>query len=224
MTKKEKNSISEESEEYLEAIYRLEQRDGSAKTMQLASQLKVMPGSITNTVEHLEKHRLVTHEPYKGVKLTEKGRKLALKIIRRHRLAERLLTDVLHLDWSNVHDEACKLEHNLSETIVKPLEKALGNPQTCPHGNPIPSELGKMNEAKSELLISLNPGEGGVISKITEEKHDLLQYLATLGLVPGASVKVEEKAPFNGPIIVKAIGASYALGRNVASVIWVKRS
>jgi len=224
MTKKEKNSISEESEEYLEAIYRLEQRDGSAKTMQLANQLKVMPGSITNTIEHLEKHRLVTHEPYKGVKLTEKGRKLALKIIRRHRLAERLLTDVLHLDWSNVHDEACKLEHNLSETIVKPLEKALGNPQTCPHGNPIPSELGKMNEAKSELLISLNPGEGGVISKITEEKHDLLQYLATLGLVPGASVKVEEKAPFNGPIIVKAIGASYALGRNVASVIWVKRS
>lgn len=224
MTKKEKNSISEESEEYLEAIYRLEQRDGSAKTMQLASQLKVMPGSITNTIEHLEKHRLVTHEPYKGVKLTEKGRKLALKIIRRHRLAERLLTDVLHLDWSNVHDEACKLEHNLSETIVKPLEKALGNPQTCPHGNPIPSELGKVNEAKSELLISLNPGEGGVISKITEEKHDLLQYLATLGLVPGASVKIEEKAPFNGPIIVKAMGASYALGRNVASVIWVRKS
>lgn len=224
MTKKEKNSISEESEEYLEAIYRLEQRDGSAKTMQLANQLKVMPGSITNTIEHLEKHRLVTHEPYKGVKLTEKGRKLALKIIRRHRLAERLLTDVLHLDWSNVHDEACKLEHNLSETIVKPLEKALGNPQTCPHGNPIPSELGKMNEEKSELLISLNPGEGGVISKITEEKHDLLQYLATLGLVPGASVKIEEKAPFNGPIIVKAMGASYALGRNVASVIWVRKS
>jgi len=224
MRKKDENSISKESEEYLEAIYKLEQRDGSAKTMQLANQLKVMPGSITNTIENLEKRRLVTHEPYKGVKLTEKGRKLALKIIRSHRLAERLLMDVLHLDWSNVHDEACKLEHNLSETIVKPLEKALGNPQTCPHGNPIPSELGRLNEAKSELLISLNPGEGGVIIKITEEKHDLLQYLATLGLVPGTSVKIEEKAPFNGPIIVKAMGASYALGRNVASVIWVKKA
>jgi len=224
MTKKEENSISKESEEYLEAIYKLEQRDGSAKTMQLANLLKVMPGSVTNTIEHLEKHMLVTHEPFKGVKLTEKGRKLALKIIRRHRLAERLLTDILHLDWSKVHDEACKLEHNLSETIVKPLEKALGNPQTCPHGNPIPSELGKMNETKSELLTNLNPGEGGTIIKITEEKHDLLQYLATLGLVPGTSVKIEEKAPFNGPIIVRAIGASYALGRNVASVIWVKKS
>ena len=81
-----------------------------------------------------------------------------------------------------------------------------------------------MNEAKSDLLTDLNPGEGGIIIKITEEKHDLLQYLATLGLVPGVSVKIEEKAPFNGPIIVKAMGASYALGRNVASVIWVKKS
>ena len=224
MSNKEESSISNESEEYLEAIYRLEERDGSAKTMQLASMLKVMPGSVTNTIEHLEKHKLVIHEPYKGVKLTEKGQKLALKIIRRHRLAERLLTDILHLDWSKVHDEACKLEHNLSETVVKPLEKALGNPQTCPHGNPIPSEQGKVSEAKSELLIDLSPGECGVITKITEEKQDLLQYLATLGLVPGASVKIEEKAPFNGPIIVKAMGASYALGRNVASIIWVKKS
>jgi len=224
MAKKEKTSISKESEEYLEAIYKLEQRDGSAKTMQLVNQLKVMPGSVTNTIENLEKRRLVTHEPYKGVKLTEKGRKLALKIIRRHRLAERLLTDILHLDWSKVHDEACKLEHNLSETIVKPLEKTLGNPQTCPHGNPIPSDLGEVNETKSELLTNLSPGECGIIVKITEERHDLLQYLATLGLVPGTSVKIEEKAPFNGPIIVKAMGASYALGRNVASVIWVKKS
>jgi len=224
MTKKDKNSISNESEEYLEAIYRLEQRDGSAKTMQLANELKVMPGSITNTIENLEKRRLVIHEPYKGVKLTEKGRKLALKTIRRHRLAERLLTDILHLDWSKVHDEACKLEHNLSETIEKPLEDALGNPKTCPHGNPIPSEQGEMKEAKSELLTSLNLGESGVITKVTEEKQDLLQYLATLGLVPGASVEIKEKAPFNGPIIVKTMGASYALGRNIASVIWVKKS
>lgn len=224
MAKRNANSISKESEEYLEAIYRLEQRDGSAKTMQLANELKVMPGSITNTIKNLEKRRLVIHEPYKGVKLTEKGRKLALKIIRRHRLAERLLTDILHLDWSKVHDEACKLEHNLSENIVKPLEKALGNPKTCPHGNPIPSEQGEMEEAKSELLTNLSQGERGIITKITEEKQDLLQYLATLGLVPNASVEIEEKAPFNGPIIVKTMGASYALGRNIASVIWVKKS
>jgi len=224
MKRKDANSISKESEEYLEAIYKLEQRNGSAKTMQLANELKVMPGSITNTIENLEKRRLVIHEPYKGVKLTEKGRKLAIKILRKHRLAERLLTDILHLDWTKVHDEACKLEHNLSENIVKPLEKALGNPKTCPHGNPIPSEQGEMKEEKSELLTSLNLGESGIITKITEEKQDLLQYLATLGLVPGASIEIEEKAPFNGPIIVKTMGASYAIGPNIASVIWVKKS
>jgi DtxR family Mn-dependent transcriptional regulator len=223
MMKEEKSSVSKESEEYLEAIYKLEQRDGSAKTMQLAHELKVTPGSITNTIENLEKRKLVIHEPYKGVKLTEKGRKQALKVIRRHRLAERLLTDILHMDWSTVHDEACKLEHDLSETIVEPLEKALGEPQTCPHGNPIPSESGEVNEAKSELLTNLSPGENGVIIKITEEKQDLLRYLATLGLMPGASVKIEEKGPFNGPIIVRAMGASYALGRNIASFIWVKK-
>lgn len=224
MMKKERKTISNESEEYLEAIYRLEERDGVAKTTQLANQLKVMPGSVTNTIENLEKRQMVSHEPYKGVKLTKKGRELALKVIRRHRLAERLLTDFLHMDWSKVHDEACKLEHNLSETIMKPLEKALGNPQTCPHGNPIPSKSGKVDETRSDLLTNLNPGEGGIIAKITEERPDLLHYLITLGLVPGALVKIEEKAPFNGPIIVKAMGASYALGRSVASVIWVKRS
>jgi DtxR family Mn-dependent transcriptional regulator len=215
--------ITSQTEEFLESIYRLQERDGAARTSELVKMLNVVPGTVTNTVERLEKRGLVKHEAYKGVKLTEEGRKQALKVIRRHRLAERLLTDILHMDWSKVHDEACKLEHNLSETTVEPLEKALGKPQTCPHGNPIPSESGEMNEAKSEPLTNLSPGENGTIIKITEEEQGLLQYLATLGLVPGALVKIEEKGPFNGPIIVRAMGASYALGRNIASFIWVKK-
>lgn len=222
--KSEELSISKESEEYLEAIYRLEEKTGSARTMELARQLKVTPGSVTNTIESLEKRGLVIHEPYKGVKLTKNGRKLALNVLRRHRLAERLLTDVLHLDWSQAHDAACELEHAIAKEVDEPLEKALGHPKTCPHGNPIPSESGKVVEEKAELLTKLAPGEDGTIAKITEEKRDMLQYLATLGLVPGASVKMEEKAPFNGPIIVKVMGASYALGRNVASIIWVRKS
>jgi len=220
----QRSLISKESEEYLEAIYRLEEKRGFAKTSELASQLKVAPGSVTNTIESLERRGLVIHEPYKGVKLTKKGRKLALRVIRKHRLAERLLTDVLHLDWSGVHDAACELEHAIGKEVVKPLDKSLGHPKTCPHGNPIPSELGMVVEEKSELLTDLKPGESGIVVKITEEKRDMLQYLASLGLVPGTSVEIEEKAPFNGPIIVRARGASYALGHNVASVIWVKRS
>jgi len=219
-----KNTVSSEAEEYLEAIYRLEKKTGFAKTMELAHQLKVAPGSVTNTVEGLEKRGLVIHEPYKGVKLTEKGRKIALNVLRRHRLAERLLTDILHLDWSDAHDAACKLEHAIAPDIIKPLEKTLGHPKTCPHGNPIPTKGGGIREEKSELLTDLKPGEDGIIMKITEERHDMLHHLASLGLMPGTFIEIEEKAPFNGPIIVKARGASYALGHDIASVIWVKKS
>jgi len=224
MTAKE-NTVSTKAEEYLEAIYRLEKKTGAAKTLELARQLKVVPGSVTNTIEGLERRGLVIHEPYKGAKLTEKGRKLAINVLRRHRLAERLLTDILHVDWSEAHDAACKLEHAIAdEDIIKPLEKTLGHPETCPHGNPIPTKGGGIIEEKSEILTDLKPGEGGIVVKITEEKRDMLQYLASLGLMPGTSVEIEEKAPFNGPIIVKARGASYALGHDVASVIWVRKS
>jgi len=217
--------VSATIEEYLEIIYRLQGRDGSAKTTELAKQLKVALGTITNTIESMEKQSLVVHEPYRGVKLTEKGRKIALDVVRRHRLSERLLTDVLRLEWSRAHDAACKLEHVFADKeLSRPLEEALGHPKTCPHGNPIPSASGRLTEEKSELLTNLSQGEEGIIVKITDERQDMLQYLATLGLVPGASVSIEEKAPFNGPIIVKVMGASYALGKNVASVIWVKRS
>jgi len=217
--------VSSTIEEYLEAIYALQERNGSAKTTELAKRLNVALGTITNTVESMEKQNLIVHEPYKGVKLTAKGRKIALDVVRRHRLSERLLTDILKMEWSKAHEAACRLEHAIADKdVLKPLDKALGHPKTCPHGNPIPSESGTLTEEKSELLTNLSQGDSGVILKITDERQDMLQYLATLGLVPGASILIEEKAPFNGPIIVKVVGASYALGRNVASVIWVRRS
>lgn len=217
--------ISPTIEEYLEAIYKLQERNGAAKTTRLAEQLKVALGTITNTIESMEKQSLVIHEPYKGVKLTTKGRKMALDVIRRHRLSERLLTDVLRLEWSKAHDAACKLEHVFADKeLSRPLDRALGHPKTCPHGNPIPTETGKLTEEQSEVLSNLNRGEKGTVVKVTDERPDMLQYLATLGLMPGASVEMEEKAPFNGPVMVKVMGASYALGREVASVIWIKRS
>lgn len=217
--------ISATVEEYLEAIYKLEEGKGTAKTGDLAKQLNVALGTITNTIESMEKQNFVVHKPYKGVKLTDKGRKIALDVIRRHRLSERLLTDVLRLGWSKAHEAACKLEHAFADKeLSKSLEEALGHPKTCPHGNPIPSEFGKLTEEESVVLTALDCGEKGTIVKVTDERLDMLQYLATLGLVPGASIEIEEKAPFNGPIMVKVLGASCALGRNVASVIWVKKA
>jgi len=217
--------VSSTMEEYLEAIYKLQERDGSAKTTELAKELKVALGTITNTVESMEKQDLILHTPYKGVKLTAKGRKIALDVVRRHRLSECLLVDILRMEWSKAHDAACKLEHAFADKeLSRPLEKALGHPKTCPHGNPIPSESGRLNEEYSQVLVSLDNGEKGTIVKVTDERQDILQYLGKLGLTPGALVEVEEKMPFDGPIIVRVGGANYALVRNVASVIWVKRS
>ncbi len=192
--------------------------------MELARQLKVVPGSVTNTIESLERRGLVIHEPYRGVKLTKKGRKLALNVLRRHRLAERLLTDILHLDLSEAHDAACRLEHAIATDVIKPLEKALGHPKTCPHGNPIPSESGEIVEEESEPLMKLEPREKGIIVKVTEEKREVLRHLATLGLVPGTTVEMKERELSGGPIIVKVMESSHALDHDIASIIWVKRS
>jgi len=210
-------------EEYLEAVYRLQEKSGVARTSDMVNVLKVAPGTVTNNIERLEKEGYITHEPYKGVKLTEKGLKIALQVVRRHRLSERLLTDILHIEWGKVHDVACKLEHAIADEIVKPLEKALGHPKTCPHGNPIPTKSGGIIEEKSQPLTTLKEREHGIIVKITEEKSDLLHYLDTLDLVPGASVEILEKAPFNGPLTLKIGSTSHALSRKVASIIQVKQ-
>ena len=216
--------LSNQAEEYLEAIYRLEQKGGFARTMELARNLKVVPGSVTNTIENLKKKGLVTHKPYKGVKLTENGRKIASSVLRRHRLAERLLTDILHLDWSEVHDPACKLEHALSPEILKPLEKALGHPKRCPHGNPIPTNCGGIFEEETMALTELDAKMSGVIVKITEEKTETLQQLTRLNLTPGKRVEIENKIVPSGPLTIRVEGESCTIDHDLASIIYVKKN
>ena len=217
-------SISYQAEEYLEAIHRLEKKRGYAKTMELARRLKVVPGSVTNTIESLERRGLVIHEPYKGVKLTEKGRGIASNVLRKHRLAERLLTDILHLDWSEVHDAACKLEHALSPEILDPLENALGHPKTCPHGNPIPTKNGRLLEEESKSLADLNSGEDGIIVKIADEEPTTLKALDSLGLILGSYVKIEKKGFFDGPINIHVNGQPHTVERKLARYVHVKPS
>jgi DtxR family Mn-dependent transcriptional regulator len=171
----------------------------------------------------LETKGLVAREPYKGVRLTEEGRKLALSVFRRHRLAERLLTDVVHLDWTDSHEEACKLEHAISDQLALAIEKSLGYPQTCPHGNPIPDKNGAVAPSKVIALSELENGEKATVSQIGDENTELLRYLAGLGVFPGVKVEVEEKAPFSGPMLVKVGSNSYALGLDVAAGIYVNR-
>jgi DtxR family Mn-dependent transcriptional regulator len=221
-------SVSEEVspvvEEYLECIFKLQEKSAAARTSDIVKSLGVVPGTVTNTVEWLEKEGLVRHKPYKGARLTEKGRKIALQVIRRHRLSERLLTDILHMEWDKVHNAACRLEHAMTDEVMKPLEKTLGHPKTCPHGNPIPTKCGGIIEEESSSLIDLAEGEEGTIMKITEEKADMLRYLNAMGLVPGAHLKVVGKAPFNGPITVRVDRTNRALSREVASIIRVRKA
>jgi DtxR family Mn-dependent transcriptional regulator len=133
---------SETTEEYLECIYRLQLKNGVARTSEIVKSLGVVPGTVTNTVERLERENLVIHVPYKGVKLTDAGREIAVDTLKRHRLAERLLTDILGLEGKEVHSAACKLEHGFSDKVVRCVEKTLGYPETCPHGNLIKTGKG----------------------------------------------------------------------------------
>lgn len=218
------NKLSPALEEYLEAIYRLQSENAVAKTTKLAKELKVALGSVTNTVEKLERLGLVTHEPYKGVKLTESGLKLALSVVRRHRLSERLLTDILCMKWEDVHESACMMEHGLPDEVISSLEKILKLPKTCPHGNPIPTKDGKLIEDKAlKPLIEAALGEVFVIVKITEEEPGLLRYLKKRKIIPGVLAKIEEFSSANGSIALRVDGSLHCINQWAASKIWVKK-
>jgi DtxR family Mn-dependent transcriptional regulator len=211
-------------EMYLETVYRLRETKGTARTSAIAQSLGVSMGAVTNTLSSLERQGLVRRKRYRGVGLTPRGEAAALQVLRKHRLAERLLTEVLGMKWSEVHEVACRLEHAITDDLVEALEKLLKNPRTCPHGNPIPNAAGKFKQANTEPLTALKPAQEAILASIAPETGTLLRYLASLGLIPGVRLQVEEKAPFNGPLIVNVRGSRYALGEQVASSIKVRRT
>jgi DtxR family Mn-dependent transcriptional regulator len=214
---------SRTEDEYLEAICRLQMQHGVARTSAIVKKLNVVPGTVTNTIERLEKKSLVVHEPYKGVRLTEKGYRKALRALRIHRLSERLLTHILDVEWNKAHQVACQLEHGVSNDVANRIEKALGHPRTCPHGNPIPTKCGGVIEESSLPLSKLDLREKGIVSKIIDESSDVLEYLERLQIRPEVLLVVVEKAPSKGPITVRVNGKDHALSRKIASVIRVQR-
>ncbi|MEM1514547.1 MAG: metal-dependent transcriptional regulator [Candidatus Bathyarchaeia archaeon] len=211
-------------EEYLEAIYRLQERHEVARTGDLVEKLKVSPGTITNTIERLERMLLVVHEPYRGVQLTEKGRKIALSVLRKHRLLEKLLFDILGIEWCSVHEHACNLEHWINEHIARRIEYVLGSPKKCPHGNPIPSEDNKIFEECEKMLAEINLGEKVVVSRILEEEPATLRYLEEIRVKPESLIEVIEKRLLNDLMIVRVNDKVHALDRKIASLIMVKET
>jgi DtxR family Mn-dependent transcriptional regulator len=166
--------------------------------------------------------RLLRHHPYQGVVLTKAGQRIALEVIRHHRLLELYLSQALGYSLDRVHDEAEKLEHAISEEFAEKIFEALGQPTSDPHGHPIPARNGRLDRADYALLSELEPGACGVIRQVSDGDAEILRYLGARGLVPEAAVEVLEKAPFDGPLTVRTGERSHILGRRLASQIRVE--
>jgi len=210
-------------EDYAKAIYALELRgDGAVSTNALAERLGVTAASASGMVRKLDEHGLVTHVPYKGVKLTEEGTRLALEVLRHHRLLELYLAESLGVPWDRVHEEAEVLEHVLSEDLEALIAAKLGNPTHDPHGDPIPSADLQMPEEETASLAELEPGACGTFVRVSDSDPEMLRYLSERNIAPGAQVRVEDKQPFGGPLFVAIDNQTHVLGGRLAGAMRVR--
>jgi DtxR family transcriptional regulator, Mn-dependent transcriptional regulator len=212
-------------EDYAKAIYALEQRgDGAVTTNALAERLGVTPGSASGMVRKLDELGLVTHVPYRGVALTEPGRKLALEVLRHHRLLELYLAESLGLPWDRVHAEAEVLEHHISEELEELIAAKLGNPTHDPHGDPIPTRDLTIEERPSERLAALEPGARGHFVRVSDQDPEMLRYLDERGIRPGDAFEVVDRQPFGGPLFVRFGGDEvvHVLGGELAAAMRVE--
>jgi len=212
--------VSESAQDYLKAIWKL-QRSGEMSTTALAEALEVSPASATAMLKKLATLGLVVHERYHGATLTPAGERMALEVVRHHRLLELYLMEALGLSWDQVHEEAERLEHHLSDELEARIDRALGFPTRDPHGDPIPSPELLLQSDEMVCLSDLEAGSMTVVRRVPDGDPELLRYLATLGLVPAEEVTIVEQAPFDGPVTVEVRGARHAIGRSLAAQIEV---
>ncbi|MGP6159004.1 MAG: metal-dependent transcriptional regulator [Vulcanimicrobiaceae bacterium] len=213
--------FAESTEEYLEAIYRLEREGPGVSTSALATALGVAPASVSGMLKKLAADGYVDHRARGEAKLTRRGLEIAVRVLRRHRLAECFLTQILGLSWDEVHSEACRLEHAISERVEERLVALLGDPKVCPHGHPIPPMDLSEPERLGVPLAQLGDEETAVVFGVTEEVPEILRYLGDVGLRPGATVEVVEKAPLGGPVTVSIEGKRYAISLELARMVIV---
>ncbi len=220
MTKQDDRTITPAMEDYLKTIYALQQELPVVTTTAIAERLNFAAPSVTNMLKKLAELHLVHYTPYQGVELTAAGEKIALEVIRHHRLLELYLIEALGYSWDQVHDEADRLEHVISEQFEERIDIALGRPTLDPHGDPIPTKDGNLPVADEMRLVDMEVGQSAVIARVAGGA-DVLRYVASLGLLPQAAVRVLDKAPFNGPLMVQVGEEKHALGREVAGYIFV---
>jgi DtxR family transcriptional regulator, Mn-dependent transcriptional regulator len=187
-------------EDYLKAVWMLQQAESPVATSRIAERLGLTPAAVTAMIKRLAEQGLLRHEPYYGVRLTGAGELAALRIIRRHRVLELFLVEVLGYAWDRVHEEAERLEHAASDELIERLARLLGEPERDPHGNAIPTAEGEVDRGSYPALGELAPGDARRVLEVEVEEPEQLRYLGSLNLYPGAEVEVVEKSPFEGPI------------------------
>lgn len=207
-------------EDYLKSIYHLTSQGGFATTSDIAGMLEIAPPSVSGMMKRLSETGLIEHVPYRGVQLTPQGRRAALQMIRRHRILEVYLTQQLGYDWGDVHDEAERLEHAVSEKLIDRMSGALGDPRYDPHGAPIPTAAGEIEEAELITLADARVGAELALRQVGDEDPARLRYLAEQGLLPGTRLTVVDRQPFNGPTTVRIGVETRVVGQELAAMLW----
>jgi DtxR family Mn-dependent transcriptional regulator len=206
-------------EDYLKAIYQLSPEGRPASTSDIAHLLALSPPSVTGMVKRLSEHGLLEHVPYRGVQLTDEGRRAALRMVRRHRLIEAYLVEFLGYSWDTVHEEAERLEHAVSDTMVERMANALGNPEVDPHGDPIPAADGSIHELACTPLSDVPVGQTVEIHRVHESQPERLRYIASLGLRPGIQVTVLDRQPIDDLVTIEVDGERHVIGRELGHVL-----
>ena len=214
--------LTEPVEDYLKAIYAIEQAGDAAGTNEIASRLSIAAASVSGMVRRLADQGLVSYERYRGVRLTGNGRRAALRTIRRHRVIEAYLAKALGYAWDRVHEEAERLEHAASDELIDRMAAAIGEPMTDPHGHPIPTREGTIDETPLQTLADLGMGQRSRVTRVSDEDGELLRYLARIGIRPGVMVTIAERAPFEGPISLRVGKATVQVGPALASRVMVE--
>lgn len=208
-------------EDYLKAIWMLQQVETPVSTSRIAERLGLSAAAVTSMVKRLAEQNLLRHEPYYGVRLTPAGELASLRIIRRHRVLELFLTEVLGYEWDTVHQEAERLEHAASDELIERLARLLGEPHRDPHGSVIPTASGEVDQEVYPTLADAPAGERGRVMEVTVQEAEQLRYLGSLDLYPGAEIEVTGRAPFGGPISLNVNGEARIIAHDLAEQILV---
>lgn len=216
-----RKTLTQAHEDYLKAVYLLQSQGQEVTNSALAHQLEVSPASATNMVKKLAELDLVAYAPYQSITLTEAGERVALEVLRHHRLIELYLHQKLKLPWDQVHAEAERLEHVISEALEDAMAVALGNPLVDPHGDPIPTKKGQIDQVEGQPLSNADLNVATRLVRVLMQDEDRLRYLGTLGLYPNAQVTLLERAPFDGPLLIDVDGVHHALAHEMAKYLLV---